>query len=148
MLMEMNRTAEAGEKFRRVLEIESDNAEAHFRLGDLAERSGNDADAIMQFDIVFRLDPAYPGVRRRLSALMLERSDDGDREAARKLLEEEHESMAPGAADRSVAERDDDDMEGLGLLLLDAGCAGRAISTFRVLTTNRPEHARDRKSVV
>lgn len=71
LLIDMNRLTESGEKFRRVLEIEPDNAEAHFRLAEIAEREHNPQSALEHFDVVLRLDPAFPGARRRLARMLL-----------------------------------------------------------------------------
>lgn len=145
LLVEMNRRQDAGEKFRRVLEIQPDHAEAHFRLGDLAEISGSMAEACVHFDIVMRLDAGFSGVRRRLASLLLERAEGDDAEAARRLMSEEFASLQVGdGEDESggLGREDDESLEQLGDLLLDAGLPLLAIRAFRVWTARRPNSAR------
>ncbi|MCA9307779.1 MAG: tetratricopeptide repeat protein, partial [Phycisphaerales bacterium] len=86
LLLDMNRLGEASEKFRRVLELESDNPDAHFHLGELALRRRNLRDAHAAFRLVIRLDPTYPEARRRLASLLLDENEVGE---ARKHLRRE-----------------------------------------------------------
>ncbi|MBX3362665.1 MAG: tetratricopeptide repeat protein [Phycisphaeraceae bacterium] len=141
LLVEMNRLPDAGEKFRRVLEIQPDHAEAHFRLGDLAELMGNAAEAMVHFDIVLRLNDGYPGVRRRLASLMLDRGDDGDADDARRMLEAEFTAAGPGGPAPADGE-DDVSREAFGTLLLDAGLPNQASEIFRLSTVRSPLAAR------
>ncbi len=89
LLVQMNRLPEAGEKFRRVLEMETDHPDAHFYLADLAERQGQHDTAREQFGVVLRLDPRHAAARRRLAASLLFRNGEADWESARELLAEE-----------------------------------------------------------
>jgi Flp pilus assembly protein TadD len=139
LLVEMNRFVEAGEKFRRVLEIEPDNADAHFELGDLAERQRFLDHAVVHFDVVLRLDDDYPGARRRLAALRLQRDNPEDAEALRELLAKELTEFHKAPESLSPA-----DTEDLGRLLLDAGSAPEAVKVFRILAERRPDHAHSR----
>lgn len=137
LLTDMHRVQEAGEKFRRVLEIEPDNAEAHFRLGELAEKSGTEGEAIAQYDIVMRLDASFPGVRRRMAALMLARGQEEDLALARRLAEEE---FAVAREEGLVGEFRD--IEAFGCLLLDTKLVKEAVVTFRSLAQRCPEESR------
>lgn len=122
LLVDMNRLAEAGEKVRRVLEIETDNADAHFALADLAARQGRDAEAIATLQVVLRLDPDHPEARRRLASLLLRRGDtDGARVAALDdlvRLKSSGEDCEP------------EDLADLGRLLLDVGEPEQAIPVY------------------
>ncbi|TVQ61012.1 MAG: tetratricopeptide repeat protein [Phycisphaerales bacterium] len=125
LLVDMNRLGEASEKFRRVLEIESDNADAHFYLGDLAQRQGQDAEAVASFRVALRLEPDYPCVRLRLAAIALRRNNPAD---ARKHLRAELRDLHRNVGDRTEAE-----LEELGMLLLDAQAARDAQRVFAAL---------------
>jgi len=135
LLAEMNRSQEAGEKFRRVLEIEPDNAPAHYYLGGLAERQGQIDDALAQFDVVLRLDADFPGVRRRLAAIRLGRGAraSGDAAAARELLAAEFREFGISGARWSV-----EDLEELGTLLLDAKMASEAREVYEAIVLRKP----------
>lgn len=133
LLIDMNRLAEAGEKFRRVLEIESDNTEAHFQLGELAVRQHRQNEAIAAFRLVMRLDPDYPEARRRLARLILQQGEIGE---ARKLLRHDLRALR---ADASMFEGGD--LEDLGLLLLDVRLPRDAADVFSILLDRRPQDA-------
>lgn len=133
LLVDMNRFQEAGEKFRRVLEIESDNPHAHFCLGELAQREGRLAGAMDELGVVLRLDPEYPGVRRRLAACLLARADEGDREKARALLTEETREFRA-----SRAEHTPNELAELGTVLLDARMPAEAREALGELVARRP----------
>ncbi len=112
LLMDMGRTGDAGEKFRRVIELESDNPDAHFYLGELAIDRGREEEAVSFYNIALRLDPAYPDVRRRLARVAVDR---GDLSMARRMLRRELRRLKAhaGREPRDVV------LE-LGELLLDA----------------------------
>lgn len=133
LLLDMNRLAEAGEKFRRVLEIESDHPEAHFHLAELAARQGREREAIATLRVALRLDPEHPEARRRLAELYL--STD-EKDAALELLRTEHARFKHER--RSF---DDEDLLDLGGLLLDAGAPQEAIGVLQALVENRPQDA-------
>ena len=83
LLIDMNRPAEASEKLRRALELVPDHADAHFALGEIADEAG-DLDAARQhFGVVTKLDPGYPGARRRLARILIDLGRRGDEQAAR-----------------------------------------------------------------
>ncbi|MAY75563.1 MAG: hypothetical protein CMJ31_12785 [Phycisphaerae bacterium] len=83
LLQRMNRAVEAGEKLRRVLELEPRCGEAHALLSDLAE---DQATAISEMDVAVRLDPKVPGGRRRLASLLTDRRGVGDAERVDELI--------------------------------------------------------------
>jgi len=126
LLIEMNRPQEAGEKLRRVLEIEPDHAEAHLILAELAEAGGDVDDAVTHCDVALRLDGSIPGVRRRLADLLLRRGGRHDPGRARDLLLDEFASLRNRAEVFTGEDRAD-----LGRLLLHAGLAPEAIRVLR-----------------
>lgn len=134
LLVEMNRLGEAGEKFRRVLELETDNADAHFYLGDLAERQGNADSAVASHRLVLRLDPAHSPARRRLAGLLARRGELLD---AQRLLQRELHTLSHDAAAFTDA-----DLEEFGSLLLDAQMPTEAITALKILVDRQPESAR------
>lgn len=134
LLLDMNRLAEAGEKFRRVLEIESDHPEAHFHLAELAARQGREREAIATLRVTLRLDPEHPEARRRLAELYL---GEGETAPALELLRVEYARFR-----HEKAEFDDEDLIDLGGLLLDAGAPTEAVAVFELLVAHRPQDAR------
>ena len=136
LLVEMNRFVEAGEKFRRILEIQPDHARAHYELADAAQRQGMAQAAIAQFDVVLRLDPEFPGARRRLARLLQMRAKPEDRGAAETLLRRELAAYRQRADTFTPA-----DLEDFGELLLDAGLTADASATLKDLVARRPDGA-------
>ncbi len=134
LLVQMNRIGEAGEKFRRVLEMESDNPDAHFYLAELADRQGSSSSAIEQYDVVLRLDPQFGAARRRAAVLRLRRRAPGDEQAAHDLIEQELEEYAH-APDRFAPA----DLAELGRLLLDAQQPDQARRVLHRLSVATPE---------
>jgi superkiller protein 3 len=139
LLVDMNRHAEAGEKFRRVLELEPDNADAHFYLADLADRQGVAQDAEVHLSVVLRLDREYPGARRRLASIKLADTDDTSLDTARLLLRQD---LMETRRDPTAFEPAD--LLDLGSLLLDAGLPVDAASVLRMLLTRRRNDVRGR----
>jgi tetratricopeptide (TPR) repeat protein len=133
LLMEMNRTDEAGEKLRRALEIEPSQIEAHTALGELAERLGQVEASLRHYDVVVRLDPVYPGARRRLAWALLEHSGRGEHQRARVLLREDLGLLLDHPEARSA-----DDVDELVGLLLDAGLPEEATRAAGMLIADRP----------
>ena len=127
----MNRLGEAGEKFRRVLEIESDHPDAHFEIADLAHREGRSKEAAAGFRLVLRLDPDYPGVRRRLASLLIPM---GERDSAAALLLRELRD-----AQRDLDSFEDAELDDLGELLTRVERPGDAAIAFRWLSLRRPD---------
>ncbi|MBL8962760.1 MAG: tetratricopeptide repeat protein [Phycisphaeraceae bacterium] len=136
VLREMNRHAEAEEKLRRILEIEPDHAKAHFAMAELALATAQPVTALRHFDVVHRLDSAYPGVRRRIAALLLERRPWRDIDRAREILVSERRALDsdPAVFDRSSTRE-------LGELLLEAGQTADATVIFTSLTREEPGDA-------
>ncbi|MFN7020876.1 MAG: tetratricopeptide repeat protein, partial [Phycisphaerales bacterium] len=114
LLCDMDRLGEAAEKFRRVLELEPDHADAHFYLGDVAERQGHSELAMEHFGVVLSVEAdadregedagraeeevAGPVAERfhprsaarvRLASLQIRRQRGEDIDAARGLLRAE-----------------------------------------------------------
>ncbi|MCC6322388.1 MAG: tetratricopeptide repeat protein [Phycisphaerales bacterium] len=118
LLCDMDRLADAAEKFRRVLELEPDHADAHFYLGDVAERQGQFELAMEEFGLVLRIEesgdhadskpagrqsdaraesaPTEPrrfspmsAARVRLASLLVRRQRGEDLDTARTLLRAE-----------------------------------------------------------
>jgi tetratricopeptide (TPR) repeat protein len=139
LLVEMNRYVEAGDKFRRVLELEPDQPDAHFLLGDLALREGRPLAARTHLDVVLRLEPRYPGARRRLARLLQTPGAAHDPGRAADLLRRE---LADLRAQPDLL--DPDALADLGGLLLDAGMPIEAVPVFRDLAVRRPADAQSR----
>jgi Flp pilus assembly protein TadD len=132
-LVTMNRLTEAGEKFRRVLELETDNPEAHFHLADLAERTGQTAAALEQFGVVLRLDAQFAPARRRMASLLLHRNRPKDHDTARELLQQELDDFKQHAGQFPP-----DELADLGRTLLQATMLPEARRVLRRLTEVRP----------
>jgi tetratricopeptide (TPR) repeat protein len=71
LLISMRRPLEAIEKFRRVLEVEPANVEAHWRIAQASLDLENFDQARVGFEVVRRLEPDAPLVRRRLAESLL-----------------------------------------------------------------------------
>lgn len=121
LLRVMHRDAEAGEKLRRVLEIEPRCAEAHAVLSEIAEDYGDGERAIAELDLALRLDPTMDSGRARLAGLLLRRGRTGDAERVAGLLDAE--LVAVHAEDAA----DTDRLTALTELLLDAGRPSDAV---------------------
>jgi tetratricopeptide (TPR) repeat protein len=140
LLTDMNRLGEAGEKFRRILELEPDNAEAHFFMADLSERQSQIDAALEGFGVVLRLDTGFPNARRRLAALLLTRRRGDDATAARQLLTEEVAILRDWLADRSGPQPfNDADLDDLGQTLLDAQMPAEARDVLLALADRKPD---------
>src|SRR5690606_3638566 len=99
-LVAMDRLPEAAEKYRRILELEPANADAHFRLALLAIRARRFDVARLELELVQKLDADYPGVSRQMATVMVH---TGQIAAARRCLAAVLESI------------DDDEPDLLGL---------------------------------
>ncbi len=97
LLMEMGRTEEAGEKFRRAIELAPEEPAGYFCHGNWLMRllsPDRDEQAILAFTKVLQLDPTYPGAHLRLGELYHRRRAlgggvHGDAMLARKHLRAE-----------------------------------------------------------
>lgn len=136
LLMDMHRYTEAGEKLRRVLEIEPDNADAQFHLGELAERGHQIDQAARHYDVVLRLNAGYPGARQRLAAVLLRSGDEAGPGRARELLEQEAVAVESGKSSP-----EDGELQELGRLLIDTGLFSRAVQVFTRLVERCPDQA-------
>lgn len=133
LLVDMNRLTEADEKFRRVLELEPDHADAHFHLAELAERRGDVSNALVLYDVVLRLDHSYREARRKLASVLMSRGRDEDLPRVRDLLRIELR-----AALDDTNGFGHDALSDLGGLLLDARLPAEAAEAFARLITVRP----------
>jgi len=97
LLGELRRDAEAAEKYRRVLELDTANAEAHWRLGELAARSSRHAEAAAEFELAAQLDPERSGAQLRLAEARLR---VGRVEEARRDLLDQGRRLRETARDR------------------------------------------------
>lgn len=88
LMMQLNRLAEAGDKYRQALECDGTLAVAHERLGQLALINGHVNAAADRFERARQLDPAYPGVCLGLALTAHQR---GDTQTARDWLHQELE---------------------------------------------------------
>lgn len=152
LLLDMHRHSEAGEKFRRVLELEADQPDAHFLLGELAEIEGRIPDAMVHYDVTLRLDKTYPRVRLRLARVLFERNREEDLPRIRDLLIQEHRALKLNDKIDPVSRTNTarlverlDDLEELGRLMLDAEMeieAGRVYATMieQQPTNHRAHH--------
>lgn len=133
LLLDLNRIAEAGEKFRRVLELDADHPEAHFHLGEIAQRQHRTREALASYRRVLQKDPAHADVRRRLARLLL---DQGQLSEARRLLRQDL-----GRALATPAVFHNERLEELGQLLLDAKVYRGAARVFAILHQRTPGEA-------
>jgi tetratricopeptide (TPR) repeat protein len=121
LLTELGRFPDAAEKFRRVLELEPANVDAHHRLGRVAVLSRQHELAHIEFELVLKLDPDFPGIRLDLAETLLRRGWVRD---ARHHLRDELDRLA-GAADADPPRNAGWEPAGqtgrLGQLLLEAG---------------------------
>ena len=85
LLLAMHRPQEAMEKFRRVLEVEPAHLEAHWRIAQASLDEEQFDQARVGFEVVRRLDPETPMVRRRLAEALL--GCGREEEAKRQLVE-------------------------------------------------------------
>lgn len=75
LLCEMGRDEEAGEKFRRAIELAPEEPAGYFCHAQWLVRHRRDEDAIAAFGKVLQLDPTYPGAHLKLGDLHFTRRD-------------------------------------------------------------------------
>ncbi|MCH2162667.1 MAG: tetratricopeptide repeat protein [Phycisphaerales bacterium] len=128
LLARMRRLPEAIEKFHRVLEFEPANIDAHWYLGQASLELGQYDKARVEFEVVRRLDPDTPLVRRRLAEALLgcERLDD-----ARDQLVE--------AFDRVAEDEEPEELDRLGELLLRVDLNTEARTLYERIVLNGTE---------
>ncbi len=73
LLMEMNYPRKAEKIFIRALQCRLDCAEAHYCLGELAEKQGRLEDAAEQFRLTLEIDPEFVGANLELARLAIRR---------------------------------------------------------------------------
>lgn len=128
LLIEMQRPAEAAEKFRRAIELDPASADAHFCLGQLALMTDHAEAAQRSFELALQIDPKRPEANQRLAWLALR---EGKTDAARVRLKAELEiEHAP----RSAASAEE-----LARLLLDAGMPAQAAEILEPLVAESPD---------
>jgi superkiller protein 3 len=129
LLSEMGRSDEAGEKFRRAVELAPERPAGYFCYGQWLVRHGGSADverAIEQFRRTLALDPTFPGAHLRLAELHHRR---GERSPARKHLRAE---MLLRPTDPRV-------VIDLSNLLMDTGLTRAAVVCLKRLTAHHPD---------
>ncbi len=126
--MVLERRTEALDRFRRILEIEPANIDAHWEIGTTALSMRRFDEARTEFELVRRLDPDTPLVRRRLAEALL---GEGRLEAARAEL---REALLRLAEDEPAAER-----RHLGALLMDVGLPELSRPLWEALSLEDPE---------
>jgi tetratricopeptide (TPR) repeat protein len=75
LLLEMGRGDEAGEKFRRAIELAPEQPAGYVCFGQWLLRAERDEEAINAFTKALQLDPTCPGVHLRLGELYHRRAD-------------------------------------------------------------------------
>ena len=133
LLVDMHRYAEAGEKYRRVLELDPNHTDAHFARADLARRQHRYEQALSGYALVLKLDHLHPEASRRIASLLLGRG-----ELARAIDHLRAELTRLRDRPRDFI---DDDVRELGDLLLKARLPRQAVRVFRVLVDRRPQDA-------
>ena len=130
LLVEMDRSAEAAQKLRRVTELDPGHIEAHFELAMLA-MDNHDLDAAQrQLQLVLRLDAQRPGVHQKLARIALER---------KRMIETRRHLRAELAIERDFAESEEADE--LAELLLDAQMPREAVRLLAAMSQSRPQDA-------
>ena len=119
LLVEMDRNAEASEKFRHVIELAPDNADAHFYLGVLALRSAHLDAAQLSLEKSLRLNGKRGETRQKLAYVHLKRDRLTD---ARAYLHDELKLRAYRNDPRAAEE--------LGQLCLEAHLPRKAARVF------------------
>jgi tetratricopeptide (TPR) repeat protein len=133
-LEELQRLPEASEKYRRVLELEPANLEAHYRLGRIALAAGAWEQARLELELVLKLDPTFPRIREALGEALLRR---GRVDEARGMLAQE--LRLHRLDDGSLSQCHDPGR--LGALLLEAGLADQASAALESAVAREPRDA-------
>jgi tetratricopeptide (TPR) repeat protein len=129
LLMEMSRADEAESAFRRVLICHPHSASACFCLAELSLRRGRLYEAEKFCRRAIKFDPDYPGVHLKLGQVLLRRRRTA--EAVRHLR-----------AELDCCGDDEETLQALGPLLLDAAQPRFANDALRRLVSMRPDDAR------
>ena len=107
LLMEMGRTEEAGEKFRRAIELAPEDPAGHFCHGQWLMRHltpQHDDLAVLAFTKVLQLDPTYPAAHLRLGELHHRRREIA---AARRHLRADLRGLTPAPGSSPQGRRPD-----------------------------------------
>ena len=131
LLIELGRLPEAGEKLRRVLELEPANIEAHYQHGLISMQLARLEQAQISFELVSRLDPDFPGIRRNLAEALVGR---GRLAEARRCLKTEYDFLVHTTGDDGrllIDVASTKLLTDFGQLLLDAGLSHRASTVLR-----------------
>ena len=131
LLMEMGRTEEAGEKFRRAIELAPEDPAGYFCHGQWLMRQvtpERDEQAILAFTKVLQLDPTYPAAHLRLGELYHRRRETGP---ARKHLR----------AELVLRPQDPQVLLDLSNLLVDTGQTRAAVACLKRLVHLDPQNA-------
>jgi tetratricopeptide (TPR) repeat protein len=75
LLREMGRDQEAGEKFRRAIELAPEEPSGYFCHAQWLARHGHEEQAVAAFSKVLQLDPTYPGAHLKLGELFYRRRE-------------------------------------------------------------------------
>jgi tetratricopeptide (TPR) repeat protein len=128
LLLEMGRMDEAGEKFRRAIELAPAQAGGHWRYGHWLRLNHKNEEARLALDEALRLDPTFRGVHLELARLAVL---NHDRAAARKHLRAEH----------FLRSSDSHILLGMANLWMDCGRYRTAIACLKRLIDQRPDNA-------
>ncbi len=160
LLIEMDRHAEAGEKFRRAVELAPDAPAPRCCLGQWLAGAGQVAEGMMELQRALRLDPTFPGAHLRLATLCrAQRDAEGTRMHLRgelllrpedprllmdlsDLLLDEGDQRAAVVCLRRVVQQQPDNakaLQNLGVALCLLGRLDEGIVQFRKALRIRPE---------
>jgi tetratricopeptide (TPR) repeat protein len=128
LLMELDRLEEAGEKFRRSIELAPEHPSSHYCHGRWLLETDHIDEAITAFLKTLQLDPTYPGAHLHLGRIYFQRQE---LEKARRHLRNEH-LLTPD---------DPQMMLDLSNLLLDCGETAAAVVCLKRLTEKEPTNA-------
>ena len=129
LLAEMGRSDEAGEKYRRAVELAPERPAGYFHFGQWLTRRGDPAEtplAMEQFRRALALDPTFPGAHLRLAELHHRR---GERSLARKHLR----------AEMVLRPQEPRLLLDLANLMMDTGLSRAAIACLKRLTAEHPK---------
>jgi len=132
----MNRLPEAREKYARVLEMEPANADAHSGPPQAAQQLAAAQQAAPHYDATLRPDPASTEPRRPPARPLPPRGQNNDKRTALDLLARE-----VGRFRRNREQMGAEELDELGLLLLDAAAPREAIRIYRRLTEVTPDES-------
>ncbi len=85
-LLDTGDEAKARATFENVLELDPNNAYAHYNLGLLAQDAGNDALALKQYDAALKTDPEFTSALYNKGILLESRELEGAVELYRRAL--------------------------------------------------------------